>query len=258
MDNIVYFLKFGERSHVEHFVKQNVYCSNAITLRGIETDMLIKGQGDRFEGGSSLFAQRFAMLENDTNEVKIAGQNGRMIVHYEPADKIPVFCLFSVFPKDCYVDEAGNKRIKLSDELKDTIRNHFPKADAVAIVKQPERLVDDIRKSIGYNIKAELVHYFNIEHGYDSESSTMPAMDLEYFKYLSQDTSPQKINGGEVYTFNADYVFRALFCKDVFFTQEQEYRLLLPDIKIEVGQSFPVTLTEELEVCWLDDFLREH
>lgn len=258
MDNIVYFLKFGQRSHVEHFAQQNVYCSNAITLRGIEAKLFIKGQGDRLEGGSSLFAQKYAMLTHDTNELMMVGQNARMIVHYEPANKIPVFCLFSVFSKDCYVDEAGNHCIKLSNELKDTIRTHFPKADAVAIVKQPERLIDEIKRSIGFNIKTELVHYFNIENGYDSERSALPAMDLEYFKYLSQDTSPQKIDGGEVYSFNADYVFRALFCKDVFFRQEQEYRILLPDIQIEDGQSFPVAFSENIEVQQLDDFLREH
>ena len=54
--------------------------------------------------------------------------------------------------------------------------------------------------------------------------------------------------------FYADYAFRVLFCKDVFFEQEQEYRIVLPNEKIEVGKSCPVQLSADYEIYDLNTF----
>lgn len=50
------------------------------------------------------------------------------------------------------------------------------------------------------------------------------------------------------------YAFRVLFCKDVFFEQEQEYRIVLPKEKIEVGKSYPVQLSTDYEIFDLNTF----
>jgi len=79
-------------------------------------------------------------------------------------------------------------------------------------------------------------------------------MDMEYMKYLMQDASPEKVDGGIRYTFYADYAFRVLFCKDVFFEQEQEYRIVLPNETIEAGKSYPVRLSKDYEIIDLHTF----
>lgn len=228
MADIKYLLKFGKREHLESLVSGNIYCSNAITFWGIEDKLKIKGQGDILEAGTRMFAQKMIMQHPDTKEViaKCGKANG--LVRIEPAEKMPVFCMFAVYEDDCKVDITGASIINLSDDKKQTIREHFPNADAVAVIPNPEEFIEDVKRSIGTEIKAEKVNYFHIDKGYETTDGEI-AMDMEYMKYLMQDASPEKVDGGIRYTFYADYAFRVLFCKDVFFEQEQEYRIVLPN-----------------------------
>ena len=69
-----------------------------------------------------------------------------------------------------------------------------------------------------------------------------------------QDVPPIKDDKGTRYTFCAEYAFRALFCKDVFFEKEQEYRIVLPNEVIESGKSYAVKFSAKYEICDLNSF----
>ena len=71
--------------------------------------------------------------------------------------------MFAVLEEDCKVNEYENVIINLSEDKKQTIKEHFPKADAVVIIPNPEVFIEDVRKSIGTEIKAEKVNYFHID-----------------------------------------------------------------------------------------------
>lgn len=79
-------------------------------------------------------------------------------------------------------------------------------------------------KSIGTEIKTENVHYFHIDKGFDTKDG-QTLMDMEYMKYLMQDVPPVRYDKVTKYTFYADYAFRVLFCKDVFFEKSRNTRL---------------------------------
>ena len=81
-------------------------------------------------------------------------------------------------------------------------------------------------------------------------------MDMEYMKYLMQDVPPVKEDGKVKYVFCADYVYRSLFCKDVFFRQEQEYRIVLPEESISEGKHYPVKLGTGIQMMPLDEFMK--
>lgn len=253
MSEIKFLLKFGKREHLESLVEGNVYCSNAITFWGIEDKLKIKGQGDILEAGTRMFAEKMIMQHPDTKEVIAEFGKANGLMRVEPAEKMPVFCMFAVYEEDCKVDEHGNTIINLSSDKKQTIREHFPNADAVAVIPNPEAFIEDISKSIGTDIKAGKVNYFHIDKGYETKDGRT-AIDMEYMKYLMQDAAPEKVDGGTRYVFYADYAFRVLFCKDVFFEQEQEYRIVLPKEKIEVGKSYPVQLSTDYEIYDLNTF----
>lgn len=253
MSKIKFLLKFGKREHLESLVEGNIYFSNAITFWGIEDKLKIKGQGDILEAGTRMFAEKMIMQYPDTREVIAEYVNTNGLMRVEPATKMPVFCMFAVFEEDCKVDEYGNTIINLSNDKKQTIREHFPNADAVVIIPNPEEFIEDIRKSIGTEIKAEKVNYFHIDRGYKTNDDRT-AMDFKYMKYLLQDATPEKVGERTRYVFYVDYAFRILFCKDVFFEQEQEYRIVLPTEKIEVGKSYPVQLSTDYEIYDLNTF----
>lgn len=258
MNEIMYLLKFGQRDHIDQFAAGSIYCSNAVTIRKIEKEIRIKGQGDILEGSSKVFAQRFSLYSHENDQLVFSAGMSNMLVHYVPADFIPVFCLFAVFERDCKEDDNGIPRINLSDTTKKVIREHFPNANAVAIIKNPSLFIENVRDTIGYEIKSELVHYFHIDNGYEAADGKQTAMDMDYMKYLVQDTPPKRGEGMVEYSFSANYVYRVLMCKDIFFVDEQEFRIVLPYESIKEGTAYPVHIDEKIEVMDLDKFFSEY
>lgn len=251
MEKIVCFLKFGEKEHMKGLARGEMFFSNALQFRQIEEELLIKGQGDKLEGGSIIHSQNMTMVDNGTQEIVMNGEKGNMLVHYEPANLLPVYCLFACYESDCTLNEDGQLEFHFSEETKLNIREHFPKADSVAIIKNPELFVSNVKTSLKTECVSGKVNYFNLL-GMDSDKGM--ANDIRYFKYLTQDIPPQKVDGGMKYTFSAKYVYRSLLCKDVFFEKEQEYRFILPKDKISSGTIYLINLEENISVIDLDIF----
>lgn len=255
MDGINFLLKFGEQDHIKEFAEGSLYCSDAVTFWGIEDELKLREQGDILEAGSRMFAQRMMITEHGTNNTTVIDKKSNGLVHIEPAEHMPVFCMFAVGEKDFSVDGKGNLIIDLSEKVKQTIREHFPKADTVGIIKDPDAFIQDIVDTIGCEVKHEKVHYFYIDKGLPANGGKDTAMDMEYMMYLTKDNPPAVENGLKKYSFLADYAYRVLFCKDVFFEDEQEYRIVLPKETISCGTRYPVHIKQKVEIMSLDDFL---
>lgn len=256
MDGIKYLLKFGKRRHVKEFAEGSLYCSDAVTFWGIEDKLKVRGQGDILEAGSRMFAQRMMITEHGTNNTTVVNMKANGLVHIDPAKHMPVFCMFAVSEKECNVDEKGNSIIILPEKVKLAIREHFPNADSVGIIKDPDAFLHDVEDSIGCEVKHEMVHYFHIDKGLPVNGGKDTAMDMEYMMYLMQDNPPVVENGIKKYSFLADYAYRVLFCKDVFFEDEQEYRIILPNETITCGTHYPIHIRQEVEIVSLDEFLK--
>lgn len=252
--NIKAFLKFGKREHLQSLVEGNLYCSNAKTFWGIEDNLKIKGQGDILEAGSRMFASKMIVQDTESNHILAINGQSRGLVRVEPAECMPVFCLFSVYDEDCCIDVDGRVNIQLSAEKKQMIAEHFPHADSAVLINNPDQFIEDIVNSIGRDVKTDCVHYFNLDKGYRREDGQV-AMDMRYMKYLTQDQEPEKVNGVLRYLFYADYAYRVLFCKDEYFTNEQEFRIVLPGEKIEEGKAYPIKLSSEYIVQDISNFI---
>ncbi len=253
MNRIRFFLKFGQREHLESFVKGNLYCSNAQTFRGIEDNLKIKGQGDKLEAGTRLFAQKVSIQALDAEKAISLNGFSSISLHFESIEKIPIFCMFAVFDSDCENRADGTTIIRLSEETKTCIHSHFPKADSVAIITNPDGFLTDVSSSIGQRIEHSLVQYFRLDSGYKSETGRT-SMDGNYIKYIMQGKPPEIDGNKRIYLFDEECIHRALFCKDVFFSDEQEYRIILPDDEIINGKSYPVKLNEFISIVPLEQF----
>lgn len=254
-DDVKFLLKFGEKKHIEEFVDGSLYCSTAERFWGIEKNKKIKGQGDVLEAGSRIFGQRMTIQKHGSDNITVINARTNMLIHVDPAKNIPVFCMFAVYDSDCSKDDAGNYIISLSENTKDTIKKHFPNADTVAIIENPAQFVQDVVDSIGCRVEKGLVHYFNIDKGFEAKDKNV-AMDMEYINYLTQDVPIVKNDGEVTRKFCVDYVYRSLFCKDVFFEKEQEYRIVLPEESISEGKHYPVNLSKAIQMMTLDEFMK--
>lgn len=254
MNRIICLLKFGEKEYMEGLTHGEMYFSNALNFRQIEEKELIKGQGDKLEGGSLIQARDVTMIDNESEDIVCSGVRGNIFVHYEPANLLPVYCLFACYEKDCTLQDDGALEFHFSEEIIKNIKEHFPKADSVAIIRNPDKFIANVKTTIGTECVSGLVNYFNL-HGFDSEKGKVN--DLQYFKYLTQDIPPQKVEGGVQYTFSAKYVYRSLLCKDVFFKNEQEYRFILPNDEIKKGTIYSIKLEQTISVVDLKELFRK-
>lgn len=201
-----------------------------------------------------MHAQKMLMKNTDTGEIIYYSGYSKGLVRVEPAKRMPVYCLFVIYEDDCTIDSEGKLHITLSDEKKKTIRKHFPKADGVVIINNPDQFIEDVKNSIGHVIKSDEVHYYNIDEGYKIENGQV-AMDMEYLKYVTQDTEPIRENGMIRYKLSADYAYRVLLCKDLYFEKEQEYRFILPNDQIDGGTKYDVVLSSEYGISDIEDIL---
>ena len=249
---IAFLLKFGKEAHIKQFIDGSLFFSTAEVLRKIERENKIKGQGDILEASSKLYIQKMTIQELNLNDCTFINSKKVGILQYEPADQIPVFCLFSVYEDDCNKNVDGTLSISLSDESKMIIREHFPNTDTVAIISDPEKFITDVKESIGCRIEHGSIKYYNTDKGINDNDDTLN--EMEYYEYLTQDVPPVIENGKTIYSFHADYVYRALFCKDVYFAGEQEYRIVLPEESISVGTHYPIKLSERIVSLSLNGF----
>jgi len=222
-------LKFGEKQFMERVRDGHLYFTNALRLRGIEKELLIKGQGDQYEGKTIITGHRLTLGDGSVH-------NGvfNVIFSLEPANKLPVFCLYTCFEKDCRQDSSGNWVPQLSDDVKDMVSEHFPKADAVAIISNPEQFIQDVLVEFGDGCKHGLVKY---------------APTSDNVGFLNDMLHAE--NAGHVGS-----VYFSLFRKDTFFTKEQEYRFVLSDKEIEEAQEISIELFNgcNIIVKGLDEF----
>lgn len=204
-----------------------------------------------------MHAQNITLLQPGTSNIIAQFGQSKGKVRFEPAKRIPVFCLFAVYEDDCIRSDNGDLVINLTEEKKSKIREHFPNADAVVVISNPETFIQDVKNSIGCEIVSDSVRYFHIEDGLITNNG-QTVMDMEYFMYLCQDTPPEKDkNRNTSYSFNVDYVYRALQCKDIYFACEQEYRIILPYESIEQGTKYPIHISAKYDIQDLDDFFKK-
>ena len=57
------------------------------------------------------------------------------------------------------------------------------------------------------------------------------------------------------YTFYEEFAYRVLFCKDLFFEKEQEYRFILPTEQINEGTKYDVKLSSDYNISDIEDIL---
>jgi len=231
MNNVTrLFLKFGKKQYLERLRDGNLYFTNAIRLRGIENELLIKGQGDKYEGKTVITGKRLTLGDGSVH-------NGTFNIEFslEPANKLPVYCLFTCFDKDCKQNKSGQWIPQLSTDIIDMALNHFPGIDAVAIISNPDQFIQDVKNQFGEECKNNLVKYAPVG---DNVGFLNDLVHTEYPGHVS-----------------TSYI--SLFRKDTFFTKEQEYRFVLSDTEIEEPQEIKVSLSsnKDITIQDIDEFI---
>ncbi|MDD3041069.1 hypothetical protein [Bacteroides sp.] len=239
----VCFIKFGESEFMNTLANGDFFFSHAKRFAEIEENEFIKGQGDLFEGKAELAATsaRVYSLDDDSLIANIKLTAFTLSAEYVPYK--PVYCLSVFDVADCveYIDEKNYKLI-FSTELVTSIKSHFPKADTAVVFTDPRKLIESLLSGAKSDIQHGYVNYFN-----------MHPVDLEWVKFV-HDNKGEKVDGGIRYTMLVENSYKLLFCKDLFFKEEKEYRFVYsndsirkPEVRrFEIGGQATIKTMDEL------------
>jgi hypothetical protein len=242
-DIILFFVKFGRRKWMQRLMQGKMYFSNVECFRAIEKETG-KGRGDAFEA-----MLRFSLPNSTTLNTDI-----------DSTPNMPVFCITAVRKNECNIQEVNNKhKITINTDLQEKVRNDFKDADTAVVFWEPQKLI----KSIGNTATAVYgaIHYFDL---------SMEHQDYAFHEYLVRNagiisksnpmilsTQFKELNG----TFHPkQYItkrnaHRILFCKDLFFAGEREYRFVFTNKQIQKPEEFVVRYGQQKRtILTLDDF----
>lgn len=243
MEGLRFLLKFGEKKHMERLAEGYLYFSNAKSFRKIEEKLLIKGQGDLNENVIEIPATSFVAKYPGTDDVAFeVNTHSAVNLFNAESDDYPVMCFYACTDEDCNLED-GKYKLNLSEETKDTIKQHFPKADTVAIINSPEIFIEDCEKTLK-ELKHEHVNYFKLHN--------TKYLDGRYMAYLFN-ISINNLGNMNSFSFRNSEAYRLLFCKDEYFKSEKEYRFVLNLRTKDLPKDYKINTTSDIILKDIED-----
>lgn len=209
-----FMVKYGEEAHLQQLVNGKIRFAPSQTYVKIEEALHNKGQGDLLEGEMKLKMEGASMYHPDTDELIGILPAGNITISIQDVNNMPVFCLTQYGQENTtdYVDEK-NYTISLSNEKVEGIQTDFPKATHALIILEPDKFIEDVKNINNHQFVSEGIHYYD----YDINS-------LQMFMFLT--TGSEKIQTNAVMSMTYDNRYRHLLCKDISFSNQEEYRFI--------------------------------
>ena len=257
-NNFALFVKFGKKKHVSRLLDGKMHFSNAEVFRGIEKGKGLKGQGDAYEAIWQLKNTQGFFTDMDTGTTQYL-PNVNLDLQLEDISRIPVFCITHIKTDECLISSTGSKRIlRVKDTIRDTIKAHFPNADTAGVFFQPKMFLSSL-DGLGV-IMHDSVQYFDF-----SPNGAI----LEMIEYLFQNPGRKKegnqrllqsilvTNDGKQKAMEITHqnMKRLLFCKDNYFSDEKEYRIILPQKRISEPKDYKIRWGAQKRMMYtIDEF----
>jgi hypothetical protein len=246
-NNILFFVKFGKKDHLERLLAGNIYFSNAGKFREIEEEQLKKGQGDKCDGMFNVLADKAVLTSNNQPDTSRELFNQLFNIDFGKNAMKAVFCITAGTKENCsYFKDERHYKIQFCEVQANTFREHFPKADSVLLIKRPLDFIENVYNNIGHACYCNKVLYYKKDH-----------LTVEFCGFIFEEikkTNTSKVNMRQ-YVVDECNVYRFLLCKDNFFKLQQEYRIVLYKTKINSPREFGVLPIIDGEIYTIDDFL---
>ncbi|GGA14901.1 hypothetical protein GCM10008018_69720 [Paenibacillus marchantiophytorum] len=201
----LFFLKFGQKDNLESLQSGKLYMKNFNYFINLEEETGIRGQGDRDETEFSLKIESFTLRKIETDEVFLSGTAERTKLFSKEDGTKPVFCMAYFTLSDLEIvnqtDDYVESVVKFSEEMKVTFGESVLLISAGDFINHVETTLQAKGIEIGHG-KANYVDF----------STTLTDRISSHFNQ-------------EVTRF---------FWKDTFFNYQKEYRIVLPDIDVEI------------------------
>lgn len=209
-----FLIKYGKKDHLQQIVDGQIRFAPSQTYIRIEEQQHNKGQGDLLEGKMKIKMQRARLHSIGTNELIKELPAGTMLVSLQDVNNMPVFCIsqYDEHQITDYIDEL-NYTISLSNEKIEAIQKDFPDASHALIILEPDKFIHDVSNIDDHKFVSDSIHYYDYE---------INPMQMFMFLTTGEETVQQNIELSMTY----DNRYRSLLCKDISFSQQDEYRFI--------------------------------
>ena len=259
------FVKFGQEKYLRRTLLYNrLYFGIAKEYKKIETDQLIKGQGDNKEATMVIKGVQSArMVHYQTGQAYDLPEDSVIEVINGEAACIPVYCISLLdTDRDCVLSDG---KLLISPSFMKTIRSHFPNANAALVFANSETVRKAFENTFSTVRMQEITYPWMSEKGSSIEYIEQIMTELSERDFNSElpdllakcKMSPNDGSPVRFFATTKKDAYKILFCKDPYFSEEREYRFLLPNVRLpEHGQEYllrgiPKTQKQLLS---LDDF----
>ena len=218
------FLKFGKREHIEKLKKGYMWFNPCIKFRQWENDDMIY---DPFDGGIAFQSSIVHSKDLQLNNLKFSS-----II--EPAKNTPIYCLK-------YVAEYED----LHDGISELIRQQ-PEYDTVFIIDNEEKFLSQVSYRFNKKVFVHKVFYQDvlgtdfvnfIFNGVSDINFISPIKQRKYYMEIKTSLNNQ---ADEYIKIDDSNYFKTMYSKGLKYSKQNEYRLVLPWIRINEGTSFYV------------------
>ena len=177
-------------------------------------------------------------ISNDEMACKLP--KGTVTVGIDGVQYMPIFCMTAGSESDCetYISKSEYV-IKFNEDYKNEIKSNFPKAEAALIILEPDTFLRKLKDTISGSVKADVIHYYN----YDIN-------DINMLSFLIDVNS---LEPGNIYSQPADNRYRHLLCKDQFFKEQREYRIILDSEEIHEPHKYDFEYESKYLLVDIDD-----
>lgn len=222
-------VKFGKHEHMKSLQEGYLYFSPLGTFQRLEKTTNKKGRGDYADGRmiqkvyNAKFVPKGSNGEYDMSKAVFAGTiNIDALI--DGQDLLPVFCLMWLDDSDFY---EGTNQIR--DEILLRMKSEFEDIDSALLILRPDDFFENLRSNIGVNSFGHHVFYM------DNET-------IEFMVFCEEGNIKLKdqFDNSISYSVTDLNKHKLAFKKGVYFSYQKEYRIVLPNERINCGRLYPI------------------
>ena len=230
------FIKYGAENHLSDFCsKGEMYFNPCKYFRDLEEEQKKKGVGDGNDGGLCLQAEKVrAILPSG---IGFEGSDVSLSLIVDPALKTPTFCI------------RRAETASISREYREKLREQFPNHTHALIIEDEAAFLKNIKRSFRGKAFAHDVFYQSIvtiefvdflNSGISEIDFCPPKKQSRYYmalRYWPEENHESSIVERRIDDSN---FFMTMFRKDTFFTDQNEFRIVLPYTNLTAGRVFKI------------------
>ena len=243
------FIKYGAEPHLKALKEQgNIYFNPCKFFRDLEAQQLLKGIGDRNDGGIVTGNGRVLLQDKMGKYYESPNQSIAFIV--APCLYTPVFC----------IKQASSPIISIHE--RELIREQFPDHTHALVIPEEKDFLDSVQNSFDQKAFSHRIFYQDkfytdflefLGRGKSDTKFIEPEASSNYYADFfmipeNRDIPPTHCR------INDSIFYKTMFRKNTFFSNQVEYRVVLPYEKIGAGKQYSISPFNST-LCLIDDLV---